>query len=87
MKKKLFLLYILLVGMFILTGCAEAITVDNYEHLYGFWGGLWHGFIIIISFIGSLFNDNIAIYAVNNVGGWYDFGFLIGIGGLGFLTK
>jgi hypothetical protein len=25
--------------------------------------------------------DDVAIYAVNNSGGWYDFGFLLGIGG------
>ena len=51
---------------------------------YGFWSGLWHGFILPISWIGSLFSDNIAIYAYNNNGGWYDFGFVIGVGGLSF---
>ncbi len=48
----------------------------------GFWMGLWHGIICGITFIISLFNDDIAIYAINNSGGWYDFGYLIGCGAL-----
>ncbi len=28
--------------------------------------GLWHGIIAPISFIVSLFNDSVAMYAVNN---------------------
>jgi hypothetical protein len=27
----------------------------------------------------SLFTDSVAIYEVNNSGGWYNFGFVIGI--------
>lgn len=47
-------------------------------HIYGFWGGLWHGIIAPFSFIGSLLSDDIAVWAVNNNGGWYTFGFVIG---------
>ena len=78
-------LYILLVA-FLFTGCADVsphvetcITSDP----YGFWGGLWHGMILPFSWIGSLFSDDIAIYAYNNNGGWYDFGFVLGLGALG----
>ena len=46
----------------------------------GFLLGLWHGIIAPISFVGSLFLDDVAMYAVNNNGGWYDFGFVIGAG-------
>jgi hypothetical protein len=45
----------------------------------GFWLGLWQGFIAPIAFIVSLFNDSVGIYEVNNTGGWYDFGFLLGV--------
>ena len=51
---------------------------------YGFLGGLWHGIIAPISFIGSLFSDSIAFYAYNNNGGWYNFGFVLGAGILTF---
>ena len=71
------------------TGCADVAIVDECltSDPYGFWGGLWHGIVAPISFIGSLFSDNIAMYAVNNSGGWYDFGFWLGIGGLGFGSR
>jgi len=47
----------------------------------GFWAGLWHGLIAPITFIVSLFNPNVRIYETNNCGGWYDFGFLVGLAG------
>lgn len=53
---------------------------------YGFLYGLIHGFITPISFIASLFKDDVAIYAINNTGAWYDFGFLLGSSGWGFLA-
>jgi hypothetical protein len=49
----------------------------------GFWAGLWHGAIVPITFIVSLFSPQVRIYEVNNRGLWYDFGFLIGTGILG----
>jgi hypothetical protein len=45
----------------------------------GFWQGLWHGFISPVTFIVSLFNDHVSIYEVRNNGGWYDFGFMVGL--------
>ena len=44
----------------------------------GFWAGFWHGLIVVITFIVSLFNTNVRVYEKNNSGRWYDFGFLIG---------
>jgi hypothetical protein len=43
----------------------------------GFWLGLWHGFTILFSLIGSIFTD-CRIYAFPNSGGWYDFGYVLG---------
>lgn len=47
----------------------------------GFWRGLWQGFIAPITFIVSLFTNEVRIYAFPNAGRWYDFGFMIGISG------
>ncbi len=47
----------------------------------GFWFGLWHGFIAPITFIISLFPNDLRIYAFPNAGLWYDFGFMLGISG------
>ena len=68
--------------LILMTGCAPSISVEQCvaNDLYGFWGGLWHGIIAPISFVLSLFMDDVAMYAVNNTGGWYDFGFVLGAG-------
>lgn len=73
---------ILLTITLLLTSCASTINVTEClpEDPYGFWGGLWHGLIAPMSFIGGLFSDGIAIYSVNNNGGWYDFGYVVGLG-------
>lgn len=46
----------------------------------GFLLGLWHGVIAPITFIISLFSDSVEFYSVNNNGGWYNFGFVLGAG-------
>lgn len=88
MKNKLIYLVVALMATFLITSCADVSHVQeclqSTEHTYGFWGGTWHGMIMVFSFIGSLFSDNIAIYAVNNNGAWYDFGY---IGGFWILLK
>jgi opacity protein-like surface antigen len=45
----------------------------------GFWLGLWHGFIFPVAWVVSLFVPKVAVYAVPNNGGWYDFGYFLGI--------
>ena len=45
----------------------------------GFWLGLWHGLIVVITFIVSLFNEDVAIYEVHNSGAIYDLGFVLGL--------
>ncbi len=71
----------LFLTLFLLSGCADSVdpaSVQNLEPV-GFWYGLWHGLILAVAFIVSLFDDTVAVYAVYNSGGWYDFGFLIGV--------
>jgi len=72
--------------LLVLTGCAnnEEVKECLTGHTYGFFGGLWHGFIAPFDFIGMLFNDKITMYAQNNNGGLYALGFLMGSGGWGF---
>jgi hypothetical protein len=49
----------------------------------GFLLGLWHGFIFPVAWVLSLFMPDVAVYAVPNTGGWYDFGYFVGIVFLG----
>ena len=72
-----------------LSSCANKEVVDKCVsgHTYGFWAGLWHGLIAPIGFIGMLVQDDVTMYAQNNNGGWYAFGFLLGSGGWGVLAS
>ena len=89
MKNKRFLLFFLLVvlatGLFSCAG-TEPIQTCLEGRRHGFLFGLVHGFITPVSFISSLFMDDVSIYAVNNTGGFYDLGFLLGSGGWGFFA-
>jgi len=80
------MLFLIPVLIIILSACAQSEAVDQCltGHTYGFFGGLWHGFIAPFDFIGMLFNDEITMYAQNNNGGLYALGFLLGSGGWGF---
>jgi len=84
MKKKLLVLLTLLtLSALLLSGCAAGANAtedvpDAEGKTAGFWSGLWHGIISPITFIISLFSDNVNIYEVYNNGGWYNFGFLFG---------
>ena len=71
----------------LISSCANSEIVDSCltGKKYGFWWGLWHGIIAPIDFVVMLFRDDVTMYAQNNNGGWYAFGFLIGSGGWGFL--
>lgn len=70
------------VAILLLSGCAEVIKIDQCVtgEPYGFLFGLIHGIISPFSFVASLFFDDVAIYAINNNGNWYNFGFVLGAG-------
>lgn len=69
-----------LLSLFALSACAatEAPTAVD-PAAPGFLLGLWHGFIFPVAWLVSLFVPKVAIYAVPNNGGWYDFGYFLGI--------
>ncbi len=75
----------LVVGaVLLLAGCAAgtndvAGTAGPDGDVAGFWLGLWHGFIALFTFVISLFTDSVSVYEVHNNGGWYDFGFILGV--------
>jgi hypothetical protein len=69
-------------SMLLLSACAATQAPGVVAHTPGTPGfllGLWHGFIFPVAWVISLFTDRIAIYAVPNSGGWYDFGYFLGI--------
>ena len=73
----------LLAAFALLAACATQAPTAIAPQSPGFLLGLWHGFIFPVAFIVSLFMPDVAIYAVPNNGGWYDFGYFVGIVFLG----
>ncbi len=51
----------------------------NPGHKAGFWAGIWHGLIVIITFVVSLFTQEVGLYEVSNTGWAYNLGFIIGL--------
>ena len=69
-----------LASTLMLSACAATQASDAVApNAPGFLLGLWHGFIFPVAWIVSLFTNQVAIYAVPNNGGWYDFGYFLGI--------
>ncbi|MDX1468252.1 MAG: hypothetical protein R3258_02825 [Acidimicrobiia bacterium] len=85
MRGRLGLVLLALAVLVVLAACAPGANpavgsapVDG--DVAGFWLGVWHGIIAPITFIISLFTENVSLYEVHNNGGWYDFGFVLGAG-------
>ena len=72
----------MIAAVLVLAACAagaNAVALADRPDAAGFWLGLWQGLISPITFLISLFNDEVNIYEVNNNGNWYDFGFMLGV--------
>lgn len=86
---KFLLALLTLLILLTISGCAthQSGVVENPP---GFFHGLLHGFLILFSFIGSLFTEY-EMYALPNSGTWYNLGYLIGasafLGGGGSRAK
>jgi len=77
-QRRFIVFFAVCVAAVFLQSCATQPQPDAYNPP-GFLYGLLHGFLILFSFIGSLFTD-VRIYAFPNSGAWYDFGYLVGAG-------
>jgi len=62
-----------------LAACASQSAAAVAPGAPGFLLGLWHGFIFPIAWLLSLVMPEVSVYAVPNDGGWYDFGYFLGI--------
>lgn len=60
----------------LLSSCAAGPNpvAETGEDPAGFWLGLWHGIILPVAFVISLFTEGVNVYEVANNGNWYDFG-------------
>ena len=78
LTKSVCILALLAIAAVMLIGCAAGTDRFSADQPGGFWAGLWHGAISPVALIIHIFNDSIRIYEIDNTGGWYDFGFLLG---------
>lgn len=83
-------LIVLLATTLLLSGCASHYQPDAIYSPYGFFSGIWHGFIFpfslaanIISWVLSLFDihmfEDIQIIGRPNTGFFYYLGFILGL--------
>ncbi len=79
MMKKISLVLLVAVLLMVVVGCAPGnerwASVDSRAN---FWAGLWHGLIVIVTFVVSWFTNDVGIYESNNVGFGYNIGFILG---------
>lgn len=75
----LFRIPFLVTVLLLLTSCSAGNIQFSEQAPAGFWWGLWHGIISFIALIIHIFNDAVMVYEVDNTGGWYDLGFLLGV--------
>ena len=73
------ILCLLVLVAILMSGCAAGTARFSAEQPAGFWAGLWHGAISVVTLIIHIFNSGVSVYEINNIGGWYDFGFLLGV--------
>lgn len=84
-KRRLAQVVAVLILVIVMAGCAAGpnpqldTAPPEEEAPRGFLYGLWHGFITPVTFVISLFTDDVSIYESHNTGGWYDFGFVLGL--------
>ena len=70
-----------LAALLALAACTASQLDISGPRAPGFLLGFWHGLIAPVTFLVSLFDEQVRIYAFPNGGRWYDFGFMLGIGG------
>jgi hypothetical protein len=69
--------------LMLLAACATQSAGTVQPEAPGFLLGLWHGFIFPVAWVLSIFMPDVSVYAVPNNGGWYDFGYFVGVVFLG----
>lgn len=62
-----------------LAGCATQFQPDIFESPYGFFSGIWHGFIFPFSLLGCLFIDSVHLIGKPNTGFFYGLGYFLGL--------
>jgi len=91
MKTKWIIVLVALACLMVLSACAPGVSDRSEKDPAGFFMGIWHGWIAPVTLIWQIFNPQVRIYEVHNIGWAYDFGFymaiIAGFGGLALSRK
>jgi len=80
-RKRIMLAAVLLLAAVALASCVPGDGNYDAENPAGFWWGIWHGSIVVITFFMGLFTGGeYTIYEAFNTGWSYNLGFLLGMG-------
>jgi len=81
MKTRTILLCCLIALPLLAAGCAPQThpSAGPPEAPAGFLKGLWHGFILLFTFLVSLFRDGVGVYDTHNNGNLYNLGYVLGV--------
>ena len=63
-------------SLFLFNGCGDVI---NKEKVSGFFDGILHGLLFLVSLIGKIFGNTEGLYAVSNIGIVYWIGYVVGV--------
>lgn len=69
-------------ALLVLAGCAAGPAskwAPPEAEAAGFFAGLWHGLLLILTLIVSFFTKDVRIYEIHNTGVAYDIGFVLGV--------
>lgn len=79
LNNKVKLSIIIIISIFLLTGCMPRDGSYTSQDPANFLSGIWHGWVAPISLILSIGNSSRSIYEPINTGFWYDLGFYMAI--------
>ena len=76
--------WIAAIALLLLAGCAAgpASRWAPPAEAAGFFAGLWHGILLLVTLVVSFFTDDVRIYEIHNTGIGYDVGFVLGVLGI-----
>ena len=69
-------------GLLLLAGCAGGPASEwagKDAEPAGFFWGLWHGVLMIVTLVVSFFTSDVSIYEINNTGVGYNIGYVLGV--------
>lgn len=73
-------IFVMIIAAILIVATGWNMPVKQATETAGFLAGIWHGFILPLTFIRSWFDPAVTLYQSLNNGFWYNLGFVLGLG-------